>query len=90
MVDSLSCFPLTAAQLSEIAENRRIGVCFSLHCRKDGRYKGATSLSHWVDVTARIDDGAVTLEKNRFGPLKSAPLEFVRPAAQPATRQEIA
>lgn len=75
-VDSLSCFPLSPVELSEIVEKRRLGVVFSLHATKSGSYKGTTSLNHWVDVSVRVEDGVVQLLKNRFGPLKSQPLDF--------------
>lgn len=75
-VDSLSCFPLSPVELSEIVEKRRLGVAFSLHATKSGAYRGTTALAHWVDVVARVEDGVVHLEKNRHGPLKSRPLDF--------------
>jgi len=76
MIDSLTCFPLTVVELSQLAEKHRLGVGFSLHARKDKGFVGASTLNHWVDLTARIEGGAVALEKNRFGPLKTLPLEF--------------
>ncbi|MBE7465630.1 MAG: hypothetical protein HS116_19320 [Planctomycetes bacterium] len=75
-IDSLSYFPMTIVELSEIAEKRRLGVAFSLHCCKDGSYRGATSLGHWVDVKVKIEQGTVVVQKNRFGPLHTTPLEF--------------
>jgi predicted ATP-dependent serine protease len=79
ILDSLSFFPLDAVGLSQIAEERRLGVCFSLHCTKSGQYRGPTVMGHWCDVIVRIEDGTATLEKSRFGPLKSWPLTFAGP-----------
>ncbi len=62
-IDSLSCFPITAVELSEIVESRRLGVAFSVHSCKDGTYKGTTTLGHWVDTVAKIEAGEVKLEK---------------------------
>ncbi len=76
IIDSLTCFPLTVVELSQLAEKHRLGVGFSLHARKDRGFVGASTLNHWVDLTARIEGGIVSLEKNRFGPLTSQPLEF--------------
>jgi len=81
IVDSLTCVPdLSLVALSEIAEKERLGVAFSLHVTKTGTYRGQSHWAHWVDITARIEDHALTLEKNRFGPLQSARLEY---AAEP-------
>lgn len=76
IVDSIAALPVTVAQLSDIAEARRLGVAFSLHATKNGSYRGATSWAHWVDVVARVDDGNITLEKNRFGPLSTGRLNW--------------
>jgi predicted ATP-dependent serine protease len=76
IVDSIAALPITVAQLSDIAEARRLGVAFSLHATKGGSYRGATSWAHWVDVVAKVEDGTISLEKNRFGPLCTGKLTW--------------
>lgn len=79
IVDSLTCVPdLSLVALSELAEKERLGVGFSLHVTKTGAFRGQSHWAHWTDIVARIEDQALTLEKNRFGPLKSARLEYAR------------
>jgi predicted ATP-dependent serine protease len=41
-----------------------IGV---LHATKGGDYRGPTSFVHECDIVLRVEDGAWTTEKNRFG-----------------------
>jgi DNA repair protein RadA/Sms len=77
LVDSLTCVPdLSLVALSELAEKERLGVAFSLHVTKSGAFRGQSHWAHWTDIVARIEDHALTLEKNRFGALKSQRLEY--------------
>jgi predicted ATP-dependent serine protease len=77
ILDSLTCVSdLSLVALSELAEKERLGVAFSLHVTKTGTFRGQSHWAHWTDIVARIEDHALTLEKNRFGPLRSAQLEY--------------
>ncbi len=76
IIDSIAAMPITVAGLSEIVESRRLGVAFSLHANKANTYRGSTSWGHWVDVILRVEQGHLTLEKNRFGPLVTGRLNW--------------
>ncbi|MGD0088549.1 MAG: AAA family ATPase [Planctomycetota bacterium] len=77
VLDSLTCVPdLSLVALSQLAEKERLGVAFSLHVTKTGTFRGQSHWAHWTDVVARIEDHVLTVEKNRFGPVKAQQLDY--------------
>jgi len=69
MVDSLRASTFTIADLSALAEAKRLVVIVVQHVTKKGQVGGDVAIEYDCDVVVRIEEGKWTLTKSRFQPL---------------------
>lgn len=62
VIDSIS-----ATQEDCIDTSLDLAQLWVCHSNKDKTFKGDSSIGHCVDLVMRIEDGIITVEKNRFG-----------------------
>ncbi len=70
IVDSISMFCTTERAVREFFEYvytmPKTNFLFIAHQTKSGVYRGTTNLAHLVDVVLQVENGTVTIAKNRF------------------------
>lgn len=65
--DTLDHSSFTPEDLARIQREYDIAICFTLHCRKDGIYKGDSGYGHWVDLIIHTPKfGFMEIQKNRY------------------------
>jgi predicted ATP-dependent serine protease len=69
-LDSVHVLEIDPVRLTEIVEEMKLqntSLVFIFHSTKAGQYRGATTNEHLIDISVKLENGATTFSKNRFG-----------------------
>jgi predicted ATP-dependent serine protease len=77
VIDSVSEDDMSPDAIKDLRRKHpRTGFLFVFHATKDGKFRGATTYEHAVDIVIKVADGIASNDKNRFGSKGEMPVNF--------------